>query len=137
MHYILYAKPKSLKFLPHTIQHSPPTTGLQHTLNHGINILPPVPPPLTNNPPKPQIILILIGVDGAEREVLRLRLRLGQHVEEGGLADVGQANDADPKVGAHPADQGLLLRSCGLLWRHSGGGLGCRREGGGGGVKMG
>src|SRR5690606_1381383 len=35
-----------------------------------------------------------VGLDGAEREVLRGDAGLGQGVEQGGLADVRQANDA-------------------------------------------
>ena len=35
-----------------------------------------------------------VGLDGAERIVLRRDAGLGQGVEEGGLADVGQADDA-------------------------------------------
>ena len=34
-----------------------------------------------------------VGLDGAEREVSGLRLRVGEAVEEGGLTDVGQAYD--------------------------------------------
>src|SRR5690606_15792025 len=35
-----------------------------------------------------------VRLDGAEREVLRGDAGLGQGVEQGGLADVGQADDA-------------------------------------------
>jgi hypothetical protein len=35
-----------------------------------------------------------VGLDGAERIVFRRDAGLGQRVEEGGLADVGQADDA-------------------------------------------
>ncbi len=36
-----------------------------------------------------------VGLDGAERVVLRLRLGGGEGVEQGALADVGQADDSD------------------------------------------
>ena len=64
-------------------------------------------------------ILIFIRIDGAEREVLRGRDgRLGQHVEEGRLADVGEAHDAALEVRAEaPDDDGLLLHLL-LLGRH-------------------
>ena len=65
------------------------------------------------------LILIFIGIDGAEGKVFGGgHLGLGQDVEEGGLADVGQADDAALQVGAHPAeDDGLLLNDV-LLGRH-------------------
>ena len=67
-------------------------------------------------------LLILIGVDGAEGEVLcGGHGRLGQDVEEGGLAHVGEAHDAALEVGAQPAqDHGLLLLLLLLLGRHLG-----------------
>lgn len=37
---------------------------------------------------------MLVRLDGAEGIVLRRDTRLGQGVEESGLADVGQADDA-------------------------------------------
>ena len=63
--------------------------------------------------------LIFIGIDGAEGEVLGGgQLRLGEDVEEGRLADVGQADDAALQVGAHAAqDDGLLFGDV-LLGRH-------------------
>ncbi len=65
------------------------------------------------------LILIFIGVDGAEGEVLgRRHLGLGQDVEEGGLADVGKADDAALQVGAHPAEDDRLLFNFLLLRRH-------------------
>jgi hypothetical protein len=60
----------------------------------------------------------LVGVDGAEGEVLGSRLRLGEHVEERRLADVGNADDADAQIGADAADQRLPLLLL-LLGRHS------------------
>ena len=60
----------------------------------------------------------LVGVDGAEGEVLGGRLRLGEHVEERRLADVGNADDADAQIGADAADQRLPLLLL-LLGRHS------------------
>ena len=65
-------------------------------------------------------LLILIGVDGAEGEVLcGGHGRLGQHVEEGGLAHVGQTHDAALEVGAQAAeDDHLLLGHVLLLGRH-------------------
>jgi hypothetical protein len=35
-----------------------------------------------------------VGIDGAERVVLRLDARLGKGIEQGGLADIGQSDDA-------------------------------------------
>ena len=64
-------------------------------------------------------ILIFIRIDGAEGEVLRGRDgRLGQHVEEGRLADVGQADDAALEVRAQPTDDDRLLLDFLLLGRH-------------------
>ena len=37
----------------------------------------------------------VVGLDGAKREVLGRDAHLGEDVEEGGLADVGEADDAD------------------------------------------
>ncbi len=56
-------------------------------------------------------ILIFIGVDGAEGEVLGGgHARLGQHVEEGGLANVREAHDTALEVRAHSTDDhGLHL----------------------------
>ena len=48
-----------------------------------------------------------IGLDGAERIVLGSDAGLGQGVEEGGLADVGQADDA-----ALEAHDDNLLEGC-------------------------
>ncbi len=68
------------------------------------------------------MILILIRVDGAEGEVLRGRdRRLGQHVKEGGLADVGQTDDAGAEVRPQPTDQGRLLLHFLLLGGHDDG----------------
>jgi hypothetical protein len=38
-----------------------------------------------------------VGLDRGERVVRREHVILGERVEEGGLADVGQADDADSK----------------------------------------
>ena len=67
-------------------------------------------------------ILILIGVDGAEGEVLRRgHAGLGEDVEEGGLAHVGEAHDSALEVRPHAADQHLLLLlHVLLLGRHLG-----------------
>jgi hypothetical protein len=35
-----------------------------------------------------------VGINGAERVVFRLNTRLCEGIEQGGLADVGQSNDA-------------------------------------------
>ena len=53
----------------------------------------------------------LVWVDGAEGEVLGRRDgRLGEDIEEGRLAYVGQAHDADLQVGAQtPQEDHLLL----------------------------
>ena len=37
----------------------------------------------------------MIGVYGAEREVLCRDAHLGKHIEQGALADVGKANNAN------------------------------------------
>merc|ERR1712168_1773028 len=50
-----------------------------------------------------------IRVDGAEGEVLGGRLGLGEDVEEGGLAYVGEAHNSTLEVGAHTANQGAHL----------------------------
>ena len=68
---------------------------------------------------KLELILILIGIDGAEGEVLgRGDLGLGQNVEEGGLADVGKADDTALEVGAQTAQDDDLLLGFLLLGRH-------------------
>ena len=53
----------------------------------------------------------LVGVDGAEGEVLGRRDGcLGEDIEEGRLAHVGEAHDADLQVGAQsPQEDHLLL----------------------------
>lgn len=63
-------------------------------------------------------ILILIRLDGAEGEILRGSGALGEDVEKGGLAHVGNANDSDPQIGTDPSDQRLALRLVVLLRRH-------------------
>lgn len=63
-------------------------------------------------------ILILIGVDGAEREVFSCRLTLGEDIEECGFSNVGDADDAYTKIGADASDEGLLLRFYHLLRGH-------------------
>jgi hypothetical protein len=40
-----------------------------------------------------------VGLDGAEREVLRRNAHLGQHVEEGTLANIRKANNTDLQTG--------------------------------------
>lgn len=62
--------------------------------------------------------LIFIGVDGAEGEILGGRLALGEDIEEGGFANVGDAHDAHLEVGADPPDERLLLRLIHFLRRH-------------------
>lgn len=59
----------------------------------------------------------LVGVNGAEGKIFGGRLRLGEHVEERRLADVGNADDADAQVGADAADQRFALLLL-LLGRH-------------------
>lgn len=49
-------------------------------------------------------ILIFIGIDGAEGKVFSCSGRLGEDVEEGGLAHVWQAHNAHLEVGAHTAN---------------------------------
>lgn len=69
---------------------------------------------------KLELILILIGIDGAEGEVLgRGDLGLGQNVEECGLADVGKADNTALEVGAQTAQDDDLLLHFLLLGRHS------------------
>jgi hypothetical protein len=38
-----------------------------------------------------------VGLDGTEGEVLRRNAHPGQHIEEGTLADIGKADNADLK----------------------------------------
>lgn len=64
------------------------------------------------------MILILIWIDGTEREVLRRRRALRQHVEERRLADVRDAHDADAQIGADATDQRLAFGFLDLLGRH-------------------
>ena len=62
----------------------------------------------------------LVGVDGAEGEVFGSSDGgLGQDVEKSRLADVGQADDSDLQVGAHPTQEDHLLLFNLLLGRHS------------------
>ncbi len=69
---------------------------------------------------KLELILILIGIDGAEGEVLgRGDLGLGQNVEECGLADVGKTDNTALEVGAQTAQDDDLLLHFLLLGRHS------------------
>jgi len=65
-------------------------------------------------------LLILIRLDGAEGEVLRGGGTLGQNVEEGGLAHVGNADDSDSQIRADSSDQRLAFRFIVLLRRHLG-----------------
>ena len=50
-----------------------------------------------------------VRLDGAEREVGRGDARLGQRIEQGGLADVRQADDA--AFDAHVACRSIAARS--------------------------
>lgn len=63
-------------------------------------------------------ILILIGLNGAEGEILGRRGALGQHIEERRLAHIGHAHDADAQIGANASDQRLALRFLVLLRWH-------------------
>lgn len=60
----------------------------------------------------------LVGVDCAKRKILSSGLTLGEDVEEGGLANVRQSDDAHFEIRAHPADYLRLRRLFALLWRH-------------------
>ena len=51
-----------------------------------------------------------VGLDGAERVVRRLRPGVGERVEQGGLAHVGQPHDADSQCHGRVSNQRLLLR---------------------------
>lgn len=53
-----------------------------------------------------------------QKEILRGSGALGEDVEKGGLAHVGNANDSDPQIGTDPSDQRLALRLVVLLRRH-------------------
>lgn len=63
-------------------------------------------------------ILILIGLNGAEGEILGRRGALGQHIKERRLSNVGHADDADAQVGANASDQRLAFRLIVLLRWH-------------------
>ena len=61
----------------------------------------------------------LVGVDGAEGEVLGRRDGcLGEDIEKGRLAHVGEAHNADLQVGAQSPQEDHLLLLYLLLRRH-------------------
>mmetsp|Transcript_70889 Transcript_70889/g.224431 ORF Transcript_70889/g.224431 Transcript_70889/m.224431 type:complete len:462 (+) Transcript_70889:311-1696(+) len=61
----------------------------------------------------------LVGLDGAEREVLGRNGAAGEHVEHRRLAHVGEAHDTDLEMGAEAPEDGRLLDGGGLLGRHA------------------
>lgn len=63
-------------------------------------------------------ILIFIGIDGAEGEVLSGRLTLGQHVEEGRFPHVRYSNYTNFQIGPDTANKRFPFRFLDFLWRH-------------------
>ena len=61
----------------------------------------------------------LVGVDCAEREVFcRRNASLCEDIEESGLADIRETNDATLKIGPHATNQDHLLLLYLLFRRH-------------------
>ena len=68
---------------------------------------------------KSDLILILIGIDGAEGEVLgRGDLSLGENVEKGRLSDVGKSDNSTFQIRAQSSQNDDLLFNFLLLWWH-------------------
>lgn len=63
-------------------------------------------------------ILIFIGIDGAEGEVLSGRLTLGQHVEEGRFPHVRYSDYTNFQIGPDTANKRFPFRFLDFLWRH-------------------
>lgn len=64
-------------------------------------------------------ILILIRVNGAEREIFSWCLALGEDIEESGFANIWDTNNTNFQVGSHSTNEGLLFRLLNLFGRHS------------------
>ena len=60
----------------------------------------------------------LVGVNGAKGIVLGRYMQLGEHIECGGLADVGESHDAHLEGVAGSPPERLKLSLLFLLWWH-------------------
>lgn len=63
-------------------------------------------------------ILIFIRVNGAERKVFSSSLAFREHIEECGLANIGDPDYAHFQICAHLSNQWFLFRLFYLFWWH-------------------